>query len=64
MRKPDSEVYNITKIDEALVKEGRATAAFLDNKITIEEYRNRLKETTPITQIDFRKLAADIYRHS
>lgn len=41
-------------------QEGVATVAYLEGNISLDEYRERLKTTFPLTKLDLRKLASEL----
>ena len=49
---------NQQEISEAHKQEELATAAFLEGKMSLEEFRQSLKETHPLTKINLRKIAS------
>ncbi|MBU0998234.1 hypothetical protein KJ570_01730 [Patescibacteria group bacterium] len=46
------------KINEANRQEERLTAAFLEGKISLEEFHQSMEKTHPLTKVDLRKLAS------
>lgn len=48
------------KIYEAHKQEESATVDFLEGKMSLEEFRQSLEKTHPLTKINLRKLASQI----
>lgn len=56
------EAEEIAKLEGANIAERRTTAAYLRGNISLGEYNQRMEETSPITRIDFKRLASHLNR--
>ena len=54
----------LNKMGKAHEQLHRATIVYLEGKISLEQYKQTLEETSPLTKLDLRKLASEMNRRN